>query len=122
MAPGGMTAQTFKEFEHQAWQQAVDQYDASFSRLTRQMIPAVLDALVVKKGTCMLDVACGPGYLAAAAHQRGAKASGADFSSAMVSRASQLHPGIDFNVGDAEDLREYQDASFDAVGMNFGIL
>jgi ubiquinone/menaquinone biosynthesis C-methylase UbiE len=117
-----MTILSFKEFEHQAWQAAVDQYDASFSRLTQQIIPAIMNALNVRKGMRFLDVACGPGYLAAAAHQKGAKVSGVDFSSSMVSRAKQLHPGIDFNEGDAEDLYKIPDASFDAVGMNFGIV
>lgn len=118
----GMTKLTFKEFEHRAWQKAVDQYDASFSQLTKQMIPAILNALDVRKGMRLLDVACGPGYLAATAHRRGAEVSGVDFSSSMVSRAKQLHPGIDFNEGDAEDLQGYPDGSFDAVGMNFGIV
>lgn len=117
-----MTMQSFKEFEHQAWQQAVHQYDMSFSRLTQQMIPAIINALGIRKGMSMLDVACGPGYLAAAAHQKGARAIGVDFSSSMVSRAQSLHPGIDFDEGDAEDLQKYSDAHFDAVGMNFGIV
>ena len=38
----------FKEFEHDAWQTVVDDYDASFSRLTQQSIPAILDILQVK--------------------------------------------------------------------------
>lgn len=71
-----MATQTFKEFEHQAWQQAVEQYDASFSRLTGQMIPAIMEALDIRKGILFLDVACGPGYLAAAAHQVGARVTG----------------------------------------------
>ena len=65
----------FKEFEHGAWQNVVDQYEASFSRLTQQVVPAMFDVLDVKPGTSILDVACGPGYLAAAAQQLGAKAS-----------------------------------------------
>lgn len=117
-----MTMESFKEFEHQAWQQAVNQYDMSFSRLTQQMIPAIINALGIRKGMSMLDVACGPGYLAAAAHQKGARASGVDFSSSMVSRAKSLHPGINFNEGDAENLQKYSNEHFDAVGMNFGII
>jgi ubiquinone/menaquinone biosynthesis C-methylase UbiE len=117
-----MATLSFKEFEHQAWQIAVDQYDASFSRLTQQMIPAIIHALDIQKGMHFLDVACGPGYLAAAAHQKGAKVSGVDFSSSMVSRAKQLHSNIDFNEGDAENLERYQNGYFDAVGMNFGIV
>lgn len=112
----------FKEFEHAAWQNAVDQYDASFSRLTEQVIPAMLDVLDVKPGMSLLDVACGPGYLAVAAHQRGAKATGVDFSALMIERARAFHPGMAFDEGDAESLDTYADNSFDVVAMNFGIL
>jgi ubiquinone/menaquinone biosynthesis C-methylase UbiE len=117
-----MTSVSFKEFEHQAWQQAVEQYDASFSRLTQQTIPAILDALSIQKGTRLLDVACGPGYLAAAAYQKGAEVCGVDFSSAMLLRAKQLHPLIAFHEDDAEILHTHPDRSFDAVAMNFGII
>lgn len=117
-----MAAQAFKEFEHQAWQQAVDHYEASFARLTQQMFPTLLDVLSVQNGTRFLDVACGPGHLSAAARDKGALASGVDFSSSMILKAKKLHPGMDFHIGDAEDLKEFQDLSFDAVAMNFGIL
>lgn len=40
----------------------------------------------------------------------------------MVRRAKQLHPGIEFHEGDAEELQQYQDECFDAIGMNFGII
>ena len=112
----------FKEFEHDAWQNVVDQYDASFSRLTQQSIPAVLDVLQVRPGTSILDVVCGPGYLAAAARRLGARASGADFSALMIERARAFHPDIAFAEGDAESLEAYADSSFDAVAMHFGIL
>lgn len=112
----------FKEFEHDAWQTVVDDYDASFSRLTQQSIPAILDILQVKPGTVLLDIACGPGYLAAAAQRLGAKASGTDFSALMVERARAFHPDIAFAEGDAESLEAYADNSFDAVAMHFGIL
>ncbi|HEX7790200.1 MAG TPA: methyltransferase domain-containing protein [Afipia sp.] len=119
---GDVMHSAFKEFEHGAWQNVVDQYDASFSRLTQQVVPAMLDVLGVKPGTFILDVACGPGYLAAAAQQMGAKARGVDFSAMMVTRALALHPAIPFDEGDAESLENYADNSFDAVAMNFGIL
>ncbi len=114
--------QEFKEFERNAWQNAVDHYDASFSHLTQQVIPSMLDVLNVEQGTCLLDVACGPGHLTALAAQRGANAIGVDFSSQMIARAKHLHPTIEFYEGDAENLEEYPDNTFDAVAMNFGIL
>ncbi len=117
-----MTQSAFKQFEHQAWETVVNEYDAAFSRLTQQVIPAMIEALAVEPGTALLDVACGPGYLAAAASAKGAVASGSDFSAEMVVHARRSHPDIDFRQGDAETLSDYADRSFDAVGMNFGIL
>ena len=69
----------------------------------------------------MLDVATGPGYVAAAAAQRGAAVVGVDFSAAMLAEARRHHPGIDFQAGNAEAL-SFPDASFDAVVMSFGLL
>jgi len=46
---------------------------------------------------------------------------GLDFSAAMVDRARALHPPVPFREGDAEDL-PFEDATFDAVAMNFGVL
>lgn len=86
------------------------------------MIPSILNAVDIQKGMRLLDVACGPGYLAAAAHERGALVTGIDFSSSMVSRAKELHSEIHFEEGDAEDLKNYQEDCFDAVSMNFGMI
>jgi SAM-dependent methyltransferase len=115
------SADAFREFEHSQWQAAVEPYDRAWGSLTRQTIPMLLEAIRVAEGTRMLDVACGPGHVAAAASASGASVVGLDFAGAMVARASALHPGIDFREGDAEDL-PFPDRSFDAVGMNFGML
>ena len=69
----------------------------------------------------MLDVACGPGYAAAAGSARGAVAIGVDFSSEMVEEARGRYPGIEFREGDAEQL-SFPDSTFDAVVLNFGML
>jgi SAM-dependent methyltransferase len=68
-----------------------------------------------------LDIASGPGYVAAAAAKRGAIVLGVDFSAAMIVQARRLHPGIDFREGDAENL-PFGSGLFDAAAMNFGIL
>lgn len=117
-----MTQSAFREFEHEAWESLVDAYDAAFSRLTQQVIPSMIEVLGISPGARVLDVACGPGYLAAAAAARGAIAEGVDFSSQMVAYARNRHPEVAFQEGDAETLDGYADSSFDAVGMNFGIL
>ena len=86
-----------------------------------QSVIALLNAAHVTKGTRMLDVACGPGYAAAAAAALGASAIGIDFSSAMIEEARDRFPGIEFQEGDAEQL-SFEDSSFDAVVLNFGML
>jgi SAM-dependent methyltransferase len=80
-----------------------------------------LKAAGVKRRTKFLDIATGPGYVAAAAAKRGATVLGVDFSPGMVVQAQQLHPGIDFRHGDAEHL-PFGNGLFDAAAMNFGIL
>ena len=75
----------------------------------------------MKRGDKFLDIASGPGYVAAAAAERGAVVLGVDFSRAMVVQAQQLHPGIEFREANAEQL-PLGDNLFDAAVMNFAIL
>jgi SAM-dependent methyltransferase len=111
----------FHQFEHQGWQEVASRYHHGFAAVTIQSVNALLDAANVAKGTRVLDVACGPGYVAAAAAARGAVATGIDFSSEMVEEAKGRYPGIDFQEGDAERL-SFANSSFDAVVFNFGML
>lgn len=69
----------------------------------------------------ILDIACGPGYLCAAAMQRGARATGIDFSSSMIALAKQSVPNVTFKAGDAQEL-PFKDHSFDAVTCAFGLM
>jgi ubiquinone/menaquinone biosynthesis C-methylase UbiE len=116
-----MNPSAFHSFEQSGWQRAADKYGDAFGGLTRQTIPALLSAAGVKPGMRLLDVASGPGYVAAAAAAAGATAVGVDFSSEMVGLAGRLYPGIRFEEGDAESLA-FADGSFDAVAINFGVL
>lgn len=111
----------FRSFEHAGWQNVSRQYHESFANLTSQAIEPLLDAVRAGKGMRLLDVATGPGYVAAAASQRGASVIGVDFSAAMVAEASRQYPGVEFRDGDAEAL-PFPNGSFDAVVMNFGLL
>jgi SAM-dependent methyltransferase len=110
---------SFREFEHAGWEKLPARYHDAFGALTTQCIGALLDA--VSPGRKLLDVASGPGYVAAAAAARGCQVTGLDFASAMVAEAKQRYPHIAFREGDAEEL-PFPDASFDAVTMNFGLL
>lgn len=114
-------AEAFREFEHAGWEQAGAGYCKHFLAVTNQAAPALLDAAGVGEGSRVLDVATGPGNIAAAAAARGATVTGIDFSAAQVAIARELNPGIEFEEGDAESLR-FADSSFDAVVMNFGML
>jgi SAM-dependent methyltransferase len=112
--------EAIRAFEHAGWERAAHGYEASFATATRQFIPALLDAAAVGAGQSVLDIACGPGFVAAGAAERGAAVRGLDFSAAMLGIARARHPGIVFDQGDAEAL-PYPDRCFDAVVSNFGI-
>jgi demethylmenaquinone methyltransferase / 2-methoxy-6-polyprenyl-1,4-benzoquinol methylase len=77
------------------------------------------DLARVGPGSRVLDVATGTGDLALELGSRGASVTGMDFSPAMLELARAKAPGIEFEEGDALDLR-YDDASFDAVTVGFG--
>ena len=112
---------SFHDFEQQGWERAADRYGDAFGSVTSQTTPALLDAAGVRPGARVLDVASGPGYVAAAAVERGASAVGVDFSAEMVALALRRYPAIDFREGDAEAL-PFADGAFDAVAINFGVL
>lgn len=112
---------TFKEFEHLGWQTVAGPYHDYFSNLTGQTIDSLLDAVDLGSGMSLLDIASGPGYVAAAAAGRGATVTAVDFSSVMVETASNFYPAIEFIEGDAEAL-PFDSDRFDTAVMNFGLL
>ena len=121
MASPDPDSRAFHDFEHAGWERAAAFYADAFGGLTAQTAGALLDAVEVKPGARLLDVACGPGFIAGAAAQRGAAVVGLDFSAAMIAQARGRLPRLTFQEGDAEAL-PFEAASFDAVVMNFGLL
>lgn len=111
----------FRAFEHEGWQQAAEQYARDFEQITTQTVEPLLAATAVMKGTLLLDVATGPGYVARAAAERGAAVVGVDFSRAMLQRARRNAPAVEFREADAAEL-PFADGSFEAVTMNYGLL
>ena len=113
---------TFREFEHAGWSDnsTARSYHQHLGQVTVGCIPDLLDAAGFKRGDKVLDVACGAGYVAAAARDRGADAVGVDFSAPQVRLAEQTYPGIRFVQGDAEDLH-FGDGEFAAVLNAFGL-
>jgi SAM-dependent methyltransferase len=110
----------FDEFEASAWEERVEGYAGFFGALTRRLVEPLLDVARVGPGTRMLDVATGPGYVAAEAARRGATVWGVDVAEAMLARAAAEHPGVEFTRSDAQSL-PFADAAFDAVVANFGL-
>lgn len=115
-------ADAFRAFEHAGWntQSVAVSYHRHLGELTRGCIPQLMRATGLKAGDKVLDVACGPGYVAAAARERGANVVGLDFSAAQIAIARQACPGVRFVEGDAEAL-PFADAAFDTVSNAFGM-
>jgi SAM-dependent methyltransferase len=111
----------FAKFEHEGWQRVASKYDSVWARSTRQFIPPLLDAAEVNLNLSVLDVGCGPGYVAAAAAERGATPRGLDFSREMVAIAQKMFPRIEFCEGDVQNL-PFTDVTFDRVLANFALL
>ncbi len=111
----------FVNFETDSWVKLAEHYDTLAGQMTRQAVEAVLEAVALKPGAKLLDVATGPGYVAAEAQRRGAKPTGVDFSPDMIADARLRFPTLTIEQGDAESLR-YADASFDTVVCAFGML
>lgn len=114
-----MTA-TFKEHELAGWSAKAGAYPGYFGQVTARIAPVLLDAVRVTKGSRHLDVACGPGYVAGAAEERGAQSTGIDFAQPMIEEARRKYPRVRFDHGDAEALAFDAD-SFDAVTCGFGM-
>jgi ubiquinone/menaquinone biosynthesis C-methylase UbiE len=114
-------ADAFNAFEAAGWEKQASGYEDFFGPITTRLVEPLLDAAEVGAGTRVLDVASGPGYVAAVAAERGASVVGVDVAEAMLALARRLHPQLEFRHGDAEEL-PFPDGSFDAVVANFVLL
>ena len=111
----------FAQFEHDGWERVANKYDSVWSSSTRQFIRPLLGAAAVAREMRLLDIGCGPGYVSAAAAERGAHPTGLDFSQEMIAIAQTMFPRIQFQNGDAQDL-PFSDETFDRVIANFALL
>ncbi|GIJ47337.1 demethylmenaquinone methyltransferase [Virgisporangium aliadipatigenens] len=87
--------------------------DRSWRRLTRE-------ALDLKPGERVLDLAAGTGVSTEELARSGAYAVGVDFSIGMLSAGRRVRPSVPLVAGDALAL-PVADASFDAVTISFGL-
>lgn len=113
-------ADAFNTFEAAGWDATAAQYDRYWPALTSRLSDPLLDAVGAGPGTRVLDVACGPGYLAGRAAERGARAVGVDIAEPMVTLAQRHFPRAEFRQGDAQAL-PFPDECFDAVVSNLGL-
>ena len=113
-------AERLRAFERQGHDGLATSYHEFFAPVTALAIGPLLDAVRLRPGLRLLDVATGPGALAAAAASRGARAIGLDLSPRMLELARQLHPAVEFHEGDVEHL-PFADGTFDAVVCGFGL-
>lgn len=117
----GASAAAFDAFEAAGWARAAAAYQRFFAPITRRLVAPILDGAGVGPATRLLDVACGPGHLAAVAGARGALAIGVDVAGAMVAAARAAHPGLEVREGDAQHLA-FPAAAFDVVVASFALM
>ncbi len=118
----GYDADAFDDFEAEGWAaKEVARYDQLAGRATARLADPLLDAVGTERGTRIVDVATGPGYVAGRAAARGAEAVGLDRSEAMLAFARSRHPEVEFVAGDATSL-PFADGSFDAYVAAFLLL
>ena len=113
----------FRAMEREGWtaDDKGEVYDRFMGATTCQVAEPILRGIGAAPGMSLLDVACGPGYVAAAAAEMGLRVTGVDFSASMLVRAAERVPGATFREGDAEDL-PFEAGTFDAVACAFGML
>ena len=110
----------FKAFELDGWETVAGNYADITESTNAPLTQAVLDAGGVGPRSRVLDVASGPGWVAAAAHGRGADVIGVDFAAAMVDEAQRRFPDVEFRRGEAENL-PFDDETFDVVTTQLGL-
>jgi SAM-dependent methyltransferase len=101
-----------------------------FTRIAASMRDSgerLVDSLGIRAGMKILDLGCGDGTTALPAAERGAEILGVDIAENLVTagnaraRAAGL-PNLQFQQGDASDLRELEDERFDLVVTIFGAM
>ena len=99
MAPARLSnseAERLRAFERQGHDALAKSYHAFFAPVTALAIQPLFDAVRLRPGIRLLDIASGPGALAAEAAKHSASAVGVDLSPQMIELARRIYPGIDF--------------------------
>jgi trans-aconitate methyltransferase len=90
-------------------------YDESFGIITR-LGTGVIELLAPRPGEQIIDLGCGTGALTAEIAATGAEVVGIDASEAMIARARELYPQLQFEVAKGEEFTV--EAPVDAVFSN----
>ena len=96
-------------------------YAATMAPSLRPVAAEVVRRAALQPGERVLDVGCGTGIAAAAAHAAGADVVGLDGAAGMIAIARREVPGVDFRVGDFNDL-PFDVGAFDAVISSHALL
>ncbi len=88
---------------------------------------ALVAELGIEEGMRVLDLGCGDGTTALPAAQRGAEVTGVDIAANLVAAGNARAEAaglsnLSFQEGDASDLQELEDESFDLVVSYFGAM
>ncbi len=112
----------FAALERRGWadEPTAAAYARDFARASDMAVPALVAGCDAGPGVAALDLCCGHGSVARGLVETGAYVTGLDFSPAMLRIARAAVPEANFVEGDAMAL-PFEDASFDAVTIGFGM-
>jgi SAM-dependent methyltransferase len=109
----------------EGWDGVAPIYERVVAPNTARLAQELLDALAVRRGERLLDVAAGTGSASVLAAKRGAHVVATDFSPAMIaklrSHASREGVAVDARVMDGQRL-ELPDGSFDVATSVLGLI
>jgi ubiquinone/menaquinone biosynthesis C-methylase UbiE len=97
-------AERFRFYERQRHDTLANTYHDFFTPVTTLAIKPLLQIVQAHAGSRLLDVATGPGSLAAEAAKSGLQVTAVDLSPGMIELAQRSYPGIAFRVAEVEHL------------------
>ncbi len=116
------TLAEIKTKQHATWSSGA--YDR-IAWITSPLADALCDAVDIRPGSAVLDVATGTGHVALAAARRFCDTTGVDYVPALLdvarARAGAEGLAVTFEEGDAEAMR-FEDGSFDYVLSAIGVM
>ena len=118
--------ETQKNNPQNSWGGVADWYDSYLetnkdSYQEKVIAPNLMRLLDIKKGTRILDLACGQGFFSRKFKTAGAVVTGVDISAELVAVAKKHSQGIEYFVSHAHKLSFLKDNSFDVVTIVLAI-